>query len=477
MSLIRTHKQDGCFSCNTCPSAIGADGRTWFHEQPRLALRRRRDYLAACTLGLPSRETCARRPRGSRRPRHPVAPDVVAASQAVEDARASYARLVRRAAGDVGNRLADVGAGRAHRRLVPDGAEVLCAEGDFSSLVAPFAPTRVEASGCAPLPSRSSRPLCPPTPGLVAFSLSLVQSATGDVADAVGIAAAAAARAGARTLCDLTQAAGWLPVDATMFDATRVPRLQVAVLPPRRLIPHHLTPAFAHEIRTVQAGWNSATTRGRRVTERAACSPPTRAASTSRRRGRPSSAPLPPWLCSPMPTSHATYSHTTGLAARFRDGLALAHPDRPSAIVTWPEAPAKPSRSSPPTASRRRAARVAPRWPSTSSTTSATTSTAPCMRSACAGSRTSRPSTAWSIRDLTHSPVRGAENCRLVGSKATILGTHARVRSATTAVMQTTVTGTSAQRARPPYPTRPRITPASTEPAAAHAVISVSLRP
>src|SRR5690606_38407589 len=48
---------------------------------------------------------------------------------------------------------------------------------------------------------------------------SLVQSATGEVADAAAVREAARA-VGARTCCDLTQAAGWLPVDASAYDVT-----------------------------------------------------------------------------------------------------------------------------------------------------------------------------------------------------------------------------------------------------------------
>lgn len=55
-------------------------------------------------------------------------------------------------------------------------------------------------------------------PGTTAVALSAVQSATGEVAD-LGAVADAAAAAGALVIVDATQAVGWLPVDASRFDA------------------------------------------------------------------------------------------------------------------------------------------------------------------------------------------------------------------------------------------------------------------
>jgi selenocysteine lyase/cysteine desulfurase len=52
--------------------------------------------------------------------------------------------------------------------------------------------------------------------GAVAFSA--VQMSTGEVADLDAVLAAASA-VGATTICDATQAVGWLPIDARRFDA------------------------------------------------------------------------------------------------------------------------------------------------------------------------------------------------------------------------------------------------------------------
>ena len=59
-----------------------------------------------------------------------------------------------------------------------------------------------------------------------------MQSSTGEVADLDAIAAAAEHH-GALTVVDATHAIGWLPLDATRFDALACARLQVADVPAR----------------------------------------------------------------------------------------------------------------------------------------------------------------------------------------------------------------------------------------------------
>lgn len=98
---------------------------------------------------------------------------------------------------------------------VPSGAEVLCVEGDFSSMVFPFlarGDIRVRH-----VPIEHLADAVTSDTWLVAFSL--VQSATGVVADGDSIARAARTH-GCFTYCDITQAAGVLPVRAPDFDAT-----------------------------------------------------------------------------------------------------------------------------------------------------------------------------------------------------------------------------------------------------------------
>ena len=175
-----------------------------------------RGYLAACTGGLPTRSTTAAL--------HDFADtwaagrlDARALGEVAEQCRSHFARLTsvspdRVALGSQVSQLVSIVA-----TAVPDGAEVLCAAGDFASLTHPFEQlgrrgVRVRYAPVAELAAAIRHDTA-----LVAFSL--VQSATGEIADAEGISAAAS-RVGARTLVDLTQSLGWLPTDARGFDFT-----------------------------------------------------------------------------------------------------------------------------------------------------------------------------------------------------------------------------------------------------------------
>ncbi|WP_295835565.1 aminotransferase class V-fold PLP-dependent enzyme [uncultured Microbacterium sp.] len=291
-----------------------------------------RDYLAACTVGLPSRAT-VRAVRADLEAAASGRPDVAAATRAVEDARAAYARIVRSPIGEVAIASQTSVMVSLIAAAAPDGAEVLCPEGDFASLVAPFAHAgrgiRVREVALADLPHAMTSDTW-----LVAFSL--VQSATGEVADAAGIAAAAA-RAGAFTLCDVTQAAGWLPVDATMFDAT-VCHAYKWLCCPRGVGFLTVGPALSPHLRPVQAGWYSGDDPW------SSCYGTDAPLAPDARRFDVS----PAWQAfvgaAPALEMFAgaditeLYAHATGLAARFRIGIGLAQPLRPSAIVTWPDA-------------------------------------------------------------------------------------------------------------------------------------------
>jgi selenocysteine lyase/cysteine desulfurase len=86
------------------------------------------------------------------------------------------------------------------------GSEVLCVDGDFSSLVAPFLARGDLRVRHVPLSTLADE--IRPTTAIVAYSL--VQSATGEVADEASITRAAR-DAGAFLLVDTTQATGWMP--------------------------------------------------------------------------------------------------------------------------------------------------------------------------------------------------------------------------------------------------------------------------
>ncbi|WP_320776037.1 aminotransferase class V-fold PLP-dependent enzyme [Streptomyces sp. CRN 30] len=167
-------------------------------------------YLNTASTGLPPARTAA------------ALRDVVAATAAgqqgdwfadVEACRAAFARI----AGVPADRVATGASVAVYCGLIasslPTGAEVLTAEGDFSSLVNPFHVRGDLKVRAVPL-ERIAESVRPST-ALVA--LSAVQSADGRIADLAAVREAARAH-GARTLVDVSQSAGWLPLTAGDFD-------------------------------------------------------------------------------------------------------------------------------------------------------------------------------------------------------------------------------------------------------------------
>ncbi|GAA3793205.1 aminotransferase class V-fold PLP-dependent enzyme [Streptomyces coacervatus] len=131
----------------------------------------------------------------------------------VEASRACFARLV-----GVPERRVAAGASVAvYSGLIaaslPEGAEVLTAEGDFSSVVNPFHVRSDLKVRVVPLEriAESVRP------GTALVAVSAAQSADGRVADLPAIRQAAREH-GARTYIDASQAAGWLDFDADAYD-------------------------------------------------------------------------------------------------------------------------------------------------------------------------------------------------------------------------------------------------------------------
>lgn len=288
-----------------------------------------RGYLAACTTGLVSRGTRAAimadlDATASGRP------DPVAYTSAAERSRASFAVLV----GVEASRVAigaqtSVFAGML-AAAVPEGAEVLCAHGDFASLVAPFAHTgRDVALRAVPL-ARLADEVGDKT-AVVVFSL--VQSATGEVADAAAIVAAAR-RHGARTVCDATQAVGWMPVHAGDYDAL-ICHAYKWLCAPRGVAFLALCPDYAAQLSPVFAGWYA----GRDPWS--SCYGHDVDLALDARRFDVSPAwqafvgaePVLAMFAGVDP--EALLAHTTLLARAFQSRLALAGLDRPSAIVTW----------------------------------------------------------------------------------------------------------------------------------------------
>ena len=207
-----------------------------------------RDFLAVASIGIAPRQTAealrADIDLWASGRRDPQDYDSV-----IERTRGHFARLVgvapdRVATGSQTSVIVSVVAA-----AVPDGAEVLCIDGDFSSIVFPFLERpgiRVRHVALDDLASSITDDTW-----LVVFSH--VQSATGRVADIDAIVEAAAAH-DAYTLCDTTQSAGVHPVDASLFDAT-VCHAYKWLCSPRGVAFLTLGERFQQQLRPIQAGW------------------------------------------------------------------------------------------------------------------------------------------------------------------------------------------------------------------------------
>src|SRR3954447_5615668 len=134
--------------------------------------------------------------------------------ESTEAARAAFARLI-------GVGVEQVATGSTVSELIgtvvtalPDGARVVVPDIEFTSTLFPLLVQErldVRTVPVDRLPEAIGH-------GADAVAFSAVQMSTGEVADLDAITAAAAA-ADALTICDATQAAGWLPLDGTQFDA------------------------------------------------------------------------------------------------------------------------------------------------------------------------------------------------------------------------------------------------------------------
>ena len=285
-------------------------------------------YLAACTSGLPTSATV--------RALHEDA-DTWGSGEAspahyqveIDRARALYAGLVgvstdRVAIGSQASVMAAVLAAS-----VPAGREVVCVDGDFTSMVFPFLQQEYRGITVRHVPVAELAASLTERTWLVAFSL--VQSATGEIADAPAIRDAAAA-VGAFTLCDTTQATGWLPVRAADFDAT-ICHAYKWLGAPRGTAFLTVTPELAELLRPVQAGWFAG------ENPWASCYGPTMTLATDARRFDVSPA-WPAWVGTRVALEFfarldpgAVYAHDTGLGNALSAGLGM--PQRDQAIVTW----------------------------------------------------------------------------------------------------------------------------------------------
>lgn len=251
----------------------------------------------------------------------------------VEASRAAFARI----AGVPVSRVAAGASVAVYSGLIaaslPAGAEVLTAEGDFSSLVNPLHMRGDLKVRAVPL-ERIAESVGPDT-ALVAVSS--VQSADGRIADLAALRDAARAH-DARTLVDASQSAGWLPLAAGDFDYVAVVAYKWVFCP--RGVAFLVVPEDLGGLTPLFAGWAA----GERPWD-STYGPVTELARSARRFDES------PALLSYTGARHslalveelgvdAVHAHDVALADRFRAGLAaLGHEPVPapgSAIVSVP---------------------------------------------------------------------------------------------------------------------------------------------
>ncbi|MEU9061260.1 aminotransferase class V-fold PLP-dependent enzyme [Streptomyces sp. NPDC048430] len=257
----------------------------------------------------------------------------VGSFESVDAARAGFARL----AGVAPARVAVGGSVAAHVGLVaaslPAGAEVLAPTGEFSSVVSPFAVRGDLKMRYVPLAELAGAV----RPGTAIVAFSAVQSSDGRVADLDAVRAAAAAH-GARTMLDASQSAGWLPLDAGAYDYTVTGGYKFLMCP-RGTSFLTVTEEAQPTLPALYAGWVAAEDRWNST-----YGPVEKLAVGARRFDEPVAflayhgAEQSLDLLAEVGVD-PVYAHATGLAARFREGLAsIGHAAVPgtSAIVAMP---------------------------------------------------------------------------------------------------------------------------------------------
>jgi selenocysteine lyase/cysteine desulfurase len=243
-------------------------------------------------------------------------------------ARESFARLV-------GADARDVAVGSAVSQLVglmaaalPDGARVLAADIEFGSNLFPYQMHESRGVAVQTVPFHELLDRIDERVDVVAVSV--VQSATGEVADLAAISAKARA-AGALVVADATQAVGWLPLGVADVDALTCAGYKW-LCSPRGTAFLYVRPGLQDTVRPLAAGWYA----GEDV--HASYYGPRIELARSARRFDLS----PAWHCwvGAAPALEllegvgvaAVHDHDVALANRFRAGLGL--PESDSAIVS-----------------------------------------------------------------------------------------------------------------------------------------------
>ncbi|CAN5365874.1 aminotransferase class V-fold PLP-dependent enzyme [soil metagenome] len=287
-----------------------------------------RGYLAAASIGLPPKAAVSAM-RADLNAWEAADRDPMGYDGTVAATRASYARLVNMPVGQVaiGSQTSVIAAVVA--AAVPTGAEVVCVEGDFTSIVFPFMQRPDITVRCVPLEALADT-LTDQT-WLVAFSLA--QSSNGRIADVPAVLAAAAAHDVA-TFCDTTQAAGVHPVDASIFDITACHAYKW-LCSPRGVA--FMTVGLRADplLRPVQAGWYSGDSVWTSI-----YGPAMNLAPDARRFDV--SPAWQAWIGAEQSIDlfagldiHEVWERTSALGDALCDGLGI--PPQHQAIVTWPD--------------------------------------------------------------------------------------------------------------------------------------------
>ncbi len=210
---------------------------------------------------------------------------------------------------------------------LPAGAHVVVPDVEFTSTLFPFLVQEARGVTVSTVPPERLAEAIDARTDVVAFSA--VQMTSGEVADLDAIAGAARHH-GARTLVDATQGCGWLPLDASRFDAVVCAGYKWLTAP-RGTAWMAIAEEWAEEVVPNAAGWYA----GADV-HASYFGPPLRLAADARRFDT-----SPAWFSwvGAQPAlellNHigidAVYEHDVALANRFRAGLGLEPSD--SAIV------------------------------------------------------------------------------------------------------------------------------------------------
>lgn len=254
-------------------------------------------------------------------------PDPAGWSAAAETARARFAELT-------GAEAADITQGASTAQLLgtvassaPDGARILVPEGDYASTIFPWMAQAPRGLEVRSVPLGELAGAIDADTWLVVFSL--VQSATGEVAPC-GEILRQARRHGCLVAGDATQALGWLPVDATGYDAL-VCSSYKWLMAPRGLAYGYFSPRIRPLLYPVNAGPS------------AAADPMASLYTTDMRLARDASRfdLSPNWFASVVAAESMrvllevgidrVHAHDTAVANRFLEVLGLA--PRDSAIV------------------------------------------------------------------------------------------------------------------------------------------------